>query len=956
MPRPTLDSLRFVSIATAIVASACASDPPDGAAGDDQLTLATTHTASRFSAPPTIDGSLGEYAILPEITLASASSSADVRVAWDAQALYLAFDVTDATPLPASGTEGNMWNGDGVELMIDTANDRSSTADLNDYHFIVSSSGQLADSRGWSDYSYASGATVQVASRTGGYRVELKIPFAALGVTPSTGRQLGFDVAFNSRDVAGGPISSKDFAGLTAFNNPAGWGTLILGASPYTAPRLGTAPSIDGALGEFATVPAITLAGASGSADVRVGWNAQALYLGFDVTDGTLLPASGAESNVWDGDGIEVMLDVAHDRSPTADLNDYHFLVSSSGQLADSRGWSDYAFASGATVKAVPRTGGYRVELKIPFASLGVTPTVGLQLGFDVAFNDRDVAGGALSSKDFAGLTAFNAPAGWGVLTLGPDTTMPPLPSCGDGVCDGSETCSSCAQDCGQCPSYGTTYYVRPDGGGATQCTGRVNAKYPGSGSNQPCAWSHPFIALPPHGTPRIAGGDQLIIANGSYMMGDGAPETTACNDPAGCIAAAPPSGPDAAHPTRIVGAEFASGCATKPELWGAGGAGAVLNLTNVNNVVLACLDVTDHANCVLDHSGGLACRETLPYGDYAWAGIYAIDSRGVTLRHLDIHGFAHDGINAGRIADWTFEDVRIAANGWAGWDGTVGTNSSNSGTLRFKRVTIEWNGCSETYPGRQPTGCWGQSAGGYGDGLGMYYTAGDWIFEDSVISHNASDGLDLLYHDGAGTITIERSRFEGNAGNQVKVRGDAIVRNNEVIANCGFFEGKPFTHHVDYCRANGNAFSITVDSGQKATLVNNTVYSEGDCLINGRSDQCAGPSSIVSKNNVYIAGTDFSEGDPSCFLYTVCNQLTISNANDVVFNAKNGFCPAGNNNLCVDPQLVDTTPATFDGQLRATSPAVDSGLAVGGDVPGVDLTGKARPSGAGVDRGAYER
>jgi len=270
--------------------------------------------------------------------------------------------------------------------------------------------------------------------------------------------------------------------------------------------------------------------------------------------------------------------------------------------------------------------------------------------------------------------------------------------------------------------------------------------------------------------------------------------------------------------------------------------------------------------------------------------------------------------------------------------------------------VTIEWNGCSETYPGRQPTGCWGQSAGGYGDGLGMYYTAGDWIFEDSVISHNASDGLDLLYHNGAGTITIERSRFEGNAGNQVKVRGDAIVRNNEVIANCGFFEGKPFTHHVDYCRANGNAFSITVDAGQKATLVNNTVYSEGDCLINGRSDQCAGPSSIVSKNNIYIAGTDFSEGDRSCFLYTACNQLTISNANDVVFNAKNGFCPAGNGNLCVDPQLVDSTPATFDGQLRATSPAVDSGLPVGGDVPGVDLTGKTRPSGGGVDRGAYER
>ena len=45
------------------------------------------------------------------------------------------------------------------------------------------------------------------------------------------------------------------------------------------------------------------------------------------------------------------------------------------------------------------------------------------------------------------------------------------------------------------------TYYVRSDGGDASQCTGRSDARYPGSGSNQACAWKHPFIALPPAGT-----------------------------------------------------------------------------------------------------------------------------------------------------------------------------------------------------------------------------------------------------------------------------------------------------------------------------------------------------------------------------------------------------------------------------------------------------------------------
>ena len=42
----------------------------------------------------------------------------------------------------------------------------------------------------------------------------------------------------------------------------------------------------------------------------------------------------------------------------------------------------------------------------------------------------------------------------------------------------------------------GTTYYIRTDGGTAAQCTGTADAPYPGSGTNQLCAWSHPFWAL----------------------------------------------------------------------------------------------------------------------------------------------------------------------------------------------------------------------------------------------------------------------------------------------------------------------------------------------------------------------------------------------------------------------------------------------------------------------------
>ena len=54
--------------------------------------------------------------------------------------------------------------------------------------------------------------------------------------------------------------------------------------------------------------------------------------------------------------------------------------------------------------------------------------------------------------------------------------------------------------------------------------------------------------------------------------------------------------------------------------------------------------------------------------------------------------------------------------------------------------------------------------------------------------------------------------------------------------------------------------------------------------------------------------------------------------------------CPAS----CFPGDEYGMVPAT-------TSPAIDSGLGVGGVVPDVDFLGNARPAGAGVDRGAYE-
>ena len=70
-------------------------------------------------------------------------------------------------------------------------------------------------------------------------------------------------------------------------------------------------------------------------------------------------------------------------------------------------------------------------------------------------------------------------------------------------------------------------------------------------------------MALPPEGSAKIKGGDTLLIANGNYKMGFGAPaETSSCSQyyPWDCNMQKIPSGPSTDKPTKILGAGYASG------------------------------------------------------------------------------------------------------------------------------------------------------------------------------------------------------------------------------------------------------------------------------------------------------------------------------------------------------------------------------------------------------------
>jgi hypothetical protein len=495
------------------------------------------------------------------------------------------------------------------------------------------------------------------------------------------------------------------------------------------------------------------------------------------------------------------------------------------------------------------------------------------------------------------------------------------------------------------------TYYVRTNGGDATQCNGRSDTAYPGSGSNQNCAWKHPFVALPPGKTARIAGGDTLIIGGGNYMMGIGAPDSDRCNMSWSydCHLPPIPSGPSATQPTRIHGQGYNAGCSAAPQLWGTERAYTVLNLRGSSNVELACLEITDRHACIRGHGAGNACPST---GTWARAGLIAQDSANVKLTDINIHGMADKGIHAGRLRDWTMTRLTLRANGWVGWDGDIGSgNSSNSGNIVFRQSEIAWNGCAEKYPSTEIHACWGQQAGGYGDGLGTHQTGGHWLFEDTLVHHNTSDGIDLLYMADGGSVTMRRVWAEGNAGNQLKTKGNSRIENSVVVGNCAYFSGKFNMLAGDNCRALGNALSVSLFANSTIDLVNNTISSQGDCLVLSGGGSSNARLNII--NNVLIGEVEWrNPSDRACAHYSDGGQEVVSWDRNHISGVKNNFCPSGS--LCgTSPKLASTAYSGFNPTPLAGSPLIDA--ANRSTATSSDYYNFARTAGAGPDIGAVE-
>ena len=217
---------------------------------------ASQFTIARAATPPVVDGDLTEYAAATAAVFGppSTTNTVTARAMWDPESLYLAYDVED-TDLNASdaGRDGTIWEDDSVEWFVDVDGDGGGSGarasphmSPDDHQGIVNAANVQFDARGsgsgtpdpawdgaWTSHVVTRGSPTPGAEGDAGYTVEIRVPWASLGVNtgPQAGSTVGLGLAVNDKDASG--VSSVMWPDVAAgFQNAGNWHLVTLVGTP----------------------------------------------------------------------------------------------------------------------------------------------------------------------------------------------------------------------------------------------------------------------------------------------------------------------------------------------------------------------------------------------------------------------------------------------------------------------------------------------------------------------------------------------------------------------------------------------------------------------------------------------------------------------------------------------------------------------------------------------------
>jgi tetratricopeptide (TPR) repeat protein len=125
------------------------------------------------------------------------------------------------------------------------------------------------------------------------------------------------------------------------------------------------------------------------AASYKATWDQNNLYLFVDVTD-DILKNDSAEP--YNDDSVEVFIDAKNSKSPKYGETDYAYIFRCDKANPEIRE-NSHNRTEGVQCATETVDGGYRMEIKFPWSTLGTKPKAGAKIGLDVHVNDDDDGG-----------------------------------------------------------------------------------------------------------------------------------------------------------------------------------------------------------------------------------------------------------------------------------------------------------------------------------------------------------------------------------------------------------------------------------------------------------------------------------------------------------------------------------------------------------------------------------
>ena len=177
------------------------------------------------------------------------------KTAWDAENLYIAVEVQDATVVTAENgvLSDNIYENDSIEIFIDGDNAKTASFDkVNDYHFFIQHDGRIdvwGGAKGpWTSCmsTFEESFDYEIVMTEAGFNLELSVKLEAIGAVGTDGSCIGLNVVNNDIDnLAGGDRKEIMWNSGNNAAKPNSWGAVALYEtrkpviSTYGTPKIG---------------------------------------------------------------------------------------------------------------------------------------------------------------------------------------------------------------------------------------------------------------------------------------------------------------------------------------------------------------------------------------------------------------------------------------------------------------------------------------------------------------------------------------------------------------------------------------------------------------------------------------------------------------------------------------------------------------------------------------------